>query len=391
MSALVKRLRSWRLGLQLLAVALLVAAQWQCAAPAREGAAESATGASGGNRANADAGDGGDRDSGTSGSGGAPGGIRCADAGSEPVVLASNVGATGSIALDQDNVYWTWGSSVPAGGEGGGCPMSPIGAVLSVPKCGGRVTTLATNQAWPDGIAVTSTGIYWANSGACSGDGSIMALPRDGETPMALATAQEQPLALVANAQSVYWGNYDPDPPYGDTIRQISIAGGADQVRASNTDPECLALDSENVYWIEREGAVNKVALSHGAPVRLATANDPAFVAVSEGVVYWLDSSGIWSVASEGGESHLVFVPPDLYVAGLAVDMTDIYWTDSPSFTTATGTVNVVSKNGGALRQIAIGQADPSSIVVDANYIYWLNRGTSSMNLQDGAVMRLAK
>jgi hypothetical protein len=63
----------------------------------------------------------------------------------------------------------------------------------------------------------------------------------------------------------------------------------------------------------------------------------------------------------------------------LAVDDTNVYWTDATD-----GTVNRVAKTGGAVTPIATGQARPVRIAIDATHVYWTN-------FLGGAVMRAPK
>jgi hypothetical protein len=65
--------------------------------------------------------------------------------------------------------------------------------------------------------------------------------------------------------------------------------------------------------------------------------------------------------------------------ASITTDATNVYFTD-----TGDGSVNVVPKAGGAVVQLATGQAKPLSIAVDDTYAYWSN------NL-GGAVVRTLK
>jgi hypothetical protein len=77
----------------------------------------------------------------------------------EPVTLANDQPGLARLVLDGADVYFTAAGISPGRGK-----------VARVPKAGGAVTDLATDQSEPFGIAVDESGIYWANHG----DGSIM-------------------------------------------------------------------------------------------------------------------------------------------------------------------------------------------------------------------------
>jgi hypothetical protein len=58
--------------------------------------------------------------------------------------------------------------------------------------------------------------------------------------------------------------------------------------------------------------------------------------------------------------------------AGIAVDATSVYWTNS-SANGANGTVMKASLDGSGMTTLATGQNTPNSIAVDATSVYWLN------------------
>ena len=65
------------------------------------------------------------------------------------------------MTVDSSNVYWT-------NGEGGD------GTVVAAPISGATPVTLATNQAYPIGIALNSTLVFWVDFG----DGTIRSVPK---------------------------------------------------------------------------------------------------------------------------------------------------------------------------------------------------------------------
>jgi hypothetical protein len=78
-----------------------------------------------------------------------------------PITLASGLYGTGAIQVDATSVYFL----IEEGGTGG---------VYKVPIGGGSLIPLATMQSDPNGLAVNSTRVFWANFG----DGTIRSVPK---------------------------------------------------------------------------------------------------------------------------------------------------------------------------------------------------------------------
>jgi hypothetical protein len=76
---------------------------------------------------------------------------------------------------------------------------------MKIPSAGGTATTLASDQVYPQGIAVDGTNVYWTNYG----DGTVMKVPAGGGTPTILAAGQSGPNSIAVGATSVCWTNYD--------------------------------------------------------------------------------------------------------------------------------------------------------------------------------------
>ena len=80
------------------------------------------------------------------------------------------------MAIDATNVYWT--------NSGTSSKSYLDGAVMMVPISGGTPTTIASNQTYPNSIAVDATSVYWTNFR----DGTVMTVPTGGGTPAILAS-----------------------------------------------------------------------------------------------------------------------------------------------------------------------------------------------------------
>jgi sugar lactone lactonase YvrE len=111
-------------------------------------------------------------------------------AGDSPTALAGEQGSLEGIApqaivADGNSVYWTNGE---------------IGTVSRITKTGGVPGTMASNQYFPDGIAVDDSHIYWVDE-----FGTVLKLPIYGGNPITLAEEPNTPLDIAVDATSLYW------------------------------------------------------------------------------------------------------------------------------------------------------------------------------------------
>jgi hypothetical protein len=166
-----------------------------------------------------------------------------AGSGGGQVQLAGGQAGGNGIACDGTNVYWVTTMGTP-------------NQVVSVPIAGGTITTLATTA--PGGsIAVNSTTVFWTVAGA------VLSVPIAGGAVTTIASARttpdDVPDTLVADDDWVYWSTvYGQD--FGIKVGYLYKApagGGSVTTLSSGTLPSGLALDSNNLYWVDTNGSIN--------------------------------------------------------------------------------------------------------------------------------------
>jgi hypothetical protein len=240
--------------------------------------------------------------------------------GGSVTTLASGQVEPMGVAVDSTDVYFT--------DEG----VNASGAVVKVPIGGGAITTLAANLPTPDQIALDDANVYFTT---ITGTPGVMKIAKTGGTPSRLATATS--LSLAVGGSNVYFGE-------GSSVVSVPVGGGQPATLATaDVAPFALAIDSQNLYWttLGGVGTVVKQPLDGGAPTTLASGSAP------EGVV---------------------------------VDQDTVYFTSPGS--SNDGTVSSVPIAGGAVTTLVTGQSAPEGIALDAHNLYWVDT-------QLGAVMRL--
>ena len=179
----------------------------------------------------------------------------------------------------------------------------------------------------------------------------------------------------------VYWVNY------GGALNEVSLGGGSVTTLATNASE--VEVSGTHVYWDDSSmcGTVNSLSIgSSGKRTILARdKNQPDEIAVNGTQVYWLSANGDLNEVPIGGGSVTTFANGGVTAGGLAVDGTHAYWLDG-----MTGNmVNEVPVAGGGVTILVDDanspQGAPASIAVAGRHVYWTETGFPD-NRENGTV-----
>lgn len=272
---------------------------------------------------------------------------------------------------------------------------------------GAGETVLAPDEEWPTSIAIDATHVYWALDGIGCDGGRIRAMPKAGGPIVTLASDQPNPRALAVDQERVYF--YDGCGT--GLLRSVPKRGGAVLDHAlvvGDSDARVIALDSQNIYF--NDVGVLSTPKSGGSPVEIDNQNFVYALAADDGGVYWtgllgnttpyavfayhqgdaaptflgspsdasqgiaIDAETIFFTSNDGiqripreGGSFSTFI--DAPAWRLAVDEEFVYWTDG--FAADDHSVNKMPKAGGDKTVLATGKGGYVALAVDDHCVYW--------------------
>jgi hypothetical protein len=271
---------------------------------------------------------------------------------------ASSSDASGGSARSDDASSTIDGAIMRFGSDNGRANAGPDASDAS----GAHAQPMNSPFDGADMIAVDDTNVYWTNIV----EGAVLTSPKtDATHPTPLVSGRGGPYAIAVDASNVYWTDFTA----GEILEcpKEGCAGNPTVLASGQNSPVSIAVDATSVYWTNGEniGAANADAGRDGAVMRCAIGgcNGTPTVLVST----------LWDPT------------------GIAVDSTNVYWTDFFGGQVAKCAIGGCNDTPTTL---ASGQSCPYAIVVDSTAVYWTNWGPGAgWSAPDprGALMTCAK
>jgi hypothetical protein len=241
----------------------------------------------------------------------------------------------------------------------------------------GGMEMLAKDDSSPQGLAVTTTDVYWTTPTHVRA-ASVIApfFPRD------FASGDDtQYVVAPSNTGDIYWTNRGPATP---SMEMAPITDGDAGTMFAQGGPGAndIATDGSTVFWTTSTGIW--MLRQAGTPTLLhADKSSPNAIAANTTRVYWTDPDClVQSVAFDGGGLAVLGSNGGQDCNGIAADVADVYWAD-----TTMGRIlrAPADADGGTQTQIvAEGQSGPERIAIGVDYVYWTNSAS-------GTIMKLAR
>jgi hypothetical protein len=304
-------------------------------------------------------------------------------------VLASGQGSAPNVVddliIDSDTVYW-----IPA------TSGASNGAVLSVPKAGGAISTLASGIAQPEGLTQDATNLYFV-----SHDVGIERVAKTGgprTTLLADGTLDggvfPEFWLLLANRDLFYVGGMSTGI-YDLSLDGVGTDGGgvpipiattAGVLGAPGTGYNALSVDDAGVYYdttaqiIALNRATTQVATTVQGSSPTAGDRFGPTIAIDDLFIYYISNvqgdggvvSSLMKSPKAGGAPTLITTTSVAFNDGpIFVNASNVYWSHLTDPAAMTSDVVGISKTGGAVQTIATGCYVNCPFAIDATSVYW--------------------
>lgn len=314
-------------------------------------------------------------------------GAVCASSGCSTIFgdpIAVGTGGGGTTTTSANTTGGATSSGSAGGDAGGGCEgadltTDPINCGACGHGCLGSTcvsshcqpTVAASGQFQPADIAADGTNIYWVNE---ANPGTVMqcAVSNCAGTTITLASNQDYPTALAVSSTTVYWINQS-------ALMACSIGGcGGNPIQLiMNGSPYGLVVhpDGKHLLWTDSASGTVDMCNTVGASCTgtlttlVSGLKSPAGVAVDATDVYFSDTgAGVVGKAPLAGGSSTTLSMGLTRPLGIAIQGETAYFVQYLG-----GVVNSVPTGGGTTSTLATAQIKPGGLAVDSERVYWVD------------------
>jgi hypothetical protein len=247
-------------------------------------------------------------------------------------------------------------------------------------------------------IAVNATTIYWTQPNTTTTLGGLLQKPFAAGTTVSTVVANLQdPRGIALDLNNIYWVDY------ADTsVDQAKILGGSvvtdwpafsspgTPIPPTYVQPLSVAVDSMFIYWVANgTGDILRVPIGAAAtipPTVLQSGEGTPFAIAVDGTnVYWVDqgtsvnppNGSVKQKAKDGTGIVTTLAPNEPSPGAIAIDGHNVYWTDKVN----PGFVKQIVIGGGAAAiTLAQNEGAPYGIAIDADSVYWTDFDDNTVN-----------
>jgi sugar lactone lactonase YvrE len=236
-----------------------------------------------------------------------------------------------------------------------------------------------SNQAFSEGF-VPGTGLFWA----AYSNGTIRTANPDGSGAHGLVPGDGGAFGVAVDSTHLYWADTGADAIMRSDLDGTNVTTLVTD--AANSHPYGVAVDATHVYWTDMQSQLIKRADLDGTNVTTLIDGtgqlQPAAIAIDGTYLYLGDVAGNGRImrATLNGTGLTTLVDTDPYPFAVAVDSGHIYWAVTGSNEGATGAIWRSSLTGTSAAAIVTAQAHPAGIAVDSTHIYWANANNGTIN-----------
>jgi hypothetical protein len=221
------------------------------------------------------------------------------------------------------------------------------------------------------------------------------------QAPRALTSRARGEGAIAIDADNVYWidrGTEVPDPAQkGGKVSRVPKAGGLPKELTGNLGwPKGLVMDADALYWAGFvEGKIFKLD-KRGATLTVLTEGQtsPRDLAIDATDVFFVTTPGEVKRVPKSGGPAVTLAHDQRRVTHIAVDGEHVFWLSGAVDGQTEGEVTRASKDGSHPVALAHGIREPGALAIDDTDVYWIDRAqglVQRIGKDGGTVRALAK